>query len=109
MCVSSETPGEPNLNTPEIQPTGAGAESSDKFKKASPSAFPLLLPCWKRRLSLECLKNARGGFAIKTFKRIKKKKFLPITRLCSLADVSVPSTYRGTKLWKSLFLLSHVG
>ncbi|XP_060776110.1 dynamin-like 120 kDa protein, mitochondrial isoform X2 [Neoarius graeffei] len=28
-----ETPGEPNLNTPEIQPTGAGAESSDKFKK----------------------------------------------------------------------------
>ncbi|XP_060776112.1 dynamin-like 120 kDa protein, mitochondrial isoform X4 [Neoarius graeffei] len=30
-----ETPGEPNLNTPEIQPTGAGAESSDKFKKSS--------------------------------------------------------------------------
>ncbi|XP_060776113.1 dynamin-like 120 kDa protein, mitochondrial isoform X5 [Neoarius graeffei] len=33
--LPSETPGEPNLNTPEIQPTGAGAESSDKFKKSS--------------------------------------------------------------------------
>lgn len=42
MCVCvcffspSETPGEPNLNAPEIQATGAGAESSSKFKKASP-------------------------------------------------------------------------
>ncbi|GAA6101873.1 dynamin-like 120 kDa protein, mitochondrial isoform X6, partial [Tachysurus ichikawai] len=37
------TTGEPNLSTPEIHPTGTGAESSDKFKKASGSAFPLLL------------------------------------------------------------------
>ncbi|XP_053086964.1 dynamin-like 120 kDa protein, mitochondrial isoform X6 [Pangasianodon hypophthalmus] len=33
--LSSETPGEPNLNAPDIQPTAAGAESSDKFKKSS--------------------------------------------------------------------------
>lgn len=33
--LSSETPGEPNLNAPEIQATGAGAESSNKFKKSS--------------------------------------------------------------------------
>lgn len=50
-----------------------------------------------------------AALRLKRFKRIKKKKFLPITRLCSLADVSVPSTDRGTKFWKSLFLLSHVG
>ncbi|XP_047669597.1 dynamin-like 120 kDa protein, mitochondrial isoform X5 [Tachysurus fulvidraco] len=31
--LSSETTGEPNLSTPEIHPTGTGAESGDKFKK----------------------------------------------------------------------------
>ncbi|XP_047669598.1 dynamin-like 120 kDa protein, mitochondrial isoform X6 [Tachysurus fulvidraco] len=30
-----ETTGEPNLSTPEIHPTGTGAESGDKFKKFS--------------------------------------------------------------------------
>ncbi|XP_047669599.1 dynamin-like 120 kDa protein, mitochondrial isoform X7 [Tachysurus fulvidraco] len=33
--LSSETTGEPNLSTPEIHPTGTGAESGDKFKKFS--------------------------------------------------------------------------
>ncbi|XP_058259210.1 dynamin-like 120 kDa protein, mitochondrial isoform X4 [Hemibagrus wyckioides] len=31
--LSSETPGEPNLSAPEVHPTGAGTEGSDKFKK----------------------------------------------------------------------------
>ncbi|XP_058259211.1 dynamin-like 120 kDa protein, mitochondrial isoform X5 [Hemibagrus wyckioides] len=30
-----ETPGEPNLSAPEVHPTGAGTEGSDKFKKSS--------------------------------------------------------------------------
>ncbi|XP_058259212.1 dynamin-like 120 kDa protein, mitochondrial isoform X6 [Hemibagrus wyckioides] len=33
--LSSETPGEPNLSAPEVHPTGAGTEGSDKFKKSS--------------------------------------------------------------------------
>ncbi|KAM9482385.1 dynamin-like GTPase OPA1, mitochondrial isoform 6-T6 [Clarias gariepinus] len=33
--LSSETSGEPNLTTPDIRTTGAGAESGEKFKKTS--------------------------------------------------------------------------